>query len=281
MGSTFYRIQYKAMKQNLDAKKAVRKSDFKSFRWGVGSFDDLSENCDLCALEEEDWLDPNGTISRQWLRILDGQERKKPDIFLYNEIPAGVREAGPPQSRFIRFLFYTRVYDLDESRIVATLLGCMIRRIKQAYSNLNLKRIHPWTDIRLADECRARFARLRSASDIELKRPKDENGEGYSAELWAEFHRFMFHEWAPYPDRWTEPIATFGQECFRLPRPHALTFLILTERGQFLDCRLRFHISKIGFSFYRTGVLGVHPSLFPRLYPGGARDLVGSGFVLL
>lgn len=202
---------------------------------GFGSFDGLSENFDLCALEEEDWLDPNGTISRQWLRILDGQERNKPTIFL--EIPAGLREAGPSQSRFIRFLFYTRVYDLDESRIVATLLGCMIRRIKQAYSNLNLKRIHPWTDIRLQHISRRLticFVRLRSASDIELKRPKDENGEGYSAELWAEFHRFMFHEWAPYHDRWNEPIATFGQECFRLPRPHALTSLILTERGQFL-----------------------------------------------
>lgn len=56
----------------------------------------------------------------------------------------------------------------------------MIRRIKQAYSNLNPKGSHQWleTSIRLTHECRARFVRLRSASDIELKRPKDENWEG-------------------------------------------------------------------------------------------------------
>lgn len=254
----------------------------------------LSDNFDLFVLEERDWLDPNGKISRQWLRILDGQGgflntssgvRKKginkPTLFLSNEIPKDLREAGPYQSRFIRFLFYTCVDDLDESRIVATLLGCMIRRIKQAYSNLNPKGSHQLleTSIRLTHECRARFVRLRSASDIELKRPKDENREGYS----AEFHRFMFHEWAPYHDRWNEPIAIFGQECFRLPRPHDLASLILTERGQFLDCRLRFidmdgvlpvDLPNVGFSFYRTGVLGTRPNLFPRLYPNGASDLV-------
>lgn len=93
----------------------------------------LSDNFDLFVLEERDWLDPNGQISRQWLRILDGQGcflntssgvRKKvinkPTLFLSNEIPKDLREAGPYQSRFIRFLFYTCVDDLDESRIVAT-----------------------------------------------------------------------------------------------------------------------------------------------------------------
>lgn len=114
----------------------------------------------------------------------------------------------------------------------------MIRRIKQAYSNLNPKRSNQWTDIRLADECRARFVHLRTASYIELKREKDENGE--SADFWLSFHPFLFHEWAPYHDRWHKPIAVFEQECFRLRKPHALASLILTEHGQFLDSRLRF-----------------------------------------
>lgn len=61
----------------------------------------------------------------------------------------------------------------------------------------------------------------------------------------------------------SQPIAVFEQECFRLPQPHALASLILTEHGQFLDSRLRFIDTTGGipslytqfrfvFRFYRT-----------------------------
>lgn len=77
------------------------------------------------------------------LKVLDGQEcrldskygkiyNKKvnvPVIMVANKLTRRIREGGPMQERFIRIRFMTNIQEIKEERIIATLWGCIKRRI--------------------------------------------------------------------------------------------------------------------------------------------------------
>lgn len=77
------------------------------------------------------------------LKVLDGQEcrldakysqiftKKKniPIVIISNEIVPRARSYGAFQARFFRLKFVTRLFGLDESRLIATLKGCILRRL--------------------------------------------------------------------------------------------------------------------------------------------------------
>lgn len=86
------------------------------------------------------------TYANTLLKVLDGQvcrldskyqqtfrkHRKVPVIMIANELPGIMEKHGPFRARFIRLPFYTKIQNLEEGRIIATLLGCIDRRIQQS-----------------------------------------------------------------------------------------------------------------------------------------------------
>lgn len=79
------------------------------------------------------------------LKVLDGQEcrldskyrevfNKKinvPIIMVANNMPWKVKTPGPMRERFLRLRFHSQIDNLQEERIIATLWGCVFRRINQ------------------------------------------------------------------------------------------------------------------------------------------------------
>lgn len=79
------------------------------------------------------------------LKVLDGQEcrldskyrdlfhkqRNAPIIMIANRMPWNVKKPGPMQERFMRLRFTSNIPMLQEERIIATLWGCLYRRINQ------------------------------------------------------------------------------------------------------------------------------------------------------
>jgi hypothetical protein len=51
-------------------------------------------------------------------------------VMIANTLPQCVTKPGPFQARFMRMRFFSRIKKLDEARIIATLSGCMKRRIE-------------------------------------------------------------------------------------------------------------------------------------------------------
>lgn len=97
------------------------------------------------------------------LRILDGQEcrldskysrvftKKKnvPIVMIANEMPRSLLKEGPLKERFFRMCFRERILNLKEERVIATLWGCIQRRLQHFLSekempnkNINLAYNH-------------------------------------------------------------------------------------------------------------------------------------------
>ena len=80
------------------------------------------------------------------LKVLDGQEcrldskyskvfkkkRNVPIIMIANKLPQIMASHGPFRARFYRIRFSSNIEQLEEERIVATLYGCMVRRISKS-----------------------------------------------------------------------------------------------------------------------------------------------------
>ncbi|CAL9208288.1 unnamed protein product (mitochondrion) [Musa hybrid cultivar] len=79
------------------------------------------------------------------LRVLDGQKcrldskygklfmkkRNVTVITIMNSPPQSIRVNGPFQERFMRLMFGIRIPNLQKERFIATLYGCMLRRLRQ------------------------------------------------------------------------------------------------------------------------------------------------------
>lgn len=79
------------------------------------------------------------------LKVLDGQEcrldskyrelfnkqRNAPIIMIANHMPWNLKQSGPMQERFLRLRFMSNIPVLQEERVIATLWGCLYRRINQ------------------------------------------------------------------------------------------------------------------------------------------------------
>jgi len=108
-------------------------------------FDEYTSNEKRVSNGEVEYSEAASTYNRTILRILDGQEcrldakyseifRKTnniPIILIANEIPQQCKHYGPLQERLMRLRFYTRIENIDEERIIKTLMGCIRRRIYQ------------------------------------------------------------------------------------------------------------------------------------------------------
>ncbi|KAI9102311.1 hypothetical protein K1719_023513 [Acacia pycnantha] len=87
--------------------------------------------------------DSSISASNTLLKVFDGQEcrldakysrmfRKKrnvPIILVSNRIASMARHPGPFQARFMRFRFFTNLCNIEEARLIATLRGCILRRL--------------------------------------------------------------------------------------------------------------------------------------------------------
>lgn len=51
-----------------------------------------------------------------------------------NKLPSSTRYHGPLRARFIRVPFSSRITEIEEERLIATLWGCVQRRAIQAYA---------------------------------------------------------------------------------------------------------------------------------------------------
>lgn len=54
-----------------------------------------------------------------------------------NKLPQGMKGEGPFRERFIRLQFSTHIEDLEEERVIATLWGCVKRRLNQIEANVD------------------------------------------------------------------------------------------------------------------------------------------------
>jgi len=109
--------------------------------WVFDEFHEPGENTGMFGATEEGTAYAN-TI----LRILDGQEcrldskyarvftkrRNIPVVMIANKLPQAVKNDGPFKARFIRLRFHSKIRNLKEERVIATLWGCMQRRIAQS-----------------------------------------------------------------------------------------------------------------------------------------------------
>lgn len=109
--------------------------------WVFDEFHEPGENTGMFGATEEGTAYAN-TI----LRILDGQEcrldskyarvftkrRNIPVVMIANKLPQAVKNDGPFKARFFRLRFHSRIRNLKEERVIATLWGCMQRRIAQS-----------------------------------------------------------------------------------------------------------------------------------------------------
>ena len=57
-----------------------------------------------------------------------------PIIMIANKLPSSTRYHGPLRARFIRVPFSSRITEIEEERLIATLWGCVQRRAIQAYA---------------------------------------------------------------------------------------------------------------------------------------------------
>lgn len=119
-------------------------------------FDEYTSNEKRGVTGQVDYSEAASTYNRTILRILDGQEcrldakyseifRKTlniPIILIANEIPQQCQHYGPLQERLMRLRFYTRIQNLDEERIIKTLMGCIGRRIYQKMQWMEEQRRH-------------------------------------------------------------------------------------------------------------------------------------------
>lgn len=92
--------------------------------------------------------DTGTAFANTLLKVLDGQEcrldskyskifTKKchvPIVMIGNTLPKGIKTKGPLQERFIRLRFANVIEHLDESRLIATLWGCIKRRVERQLS---------------------------------------------------------------------------------------------------------------------------------------------------
>ena len=58
-----------------------------------------------------------------------------PIIMIANELPRGVCFKGALRERFMRLRFINVINELDEGRIIATLFGCIRRRLVNMQSS--------------------------------------------------------------------------------------------------------------------------------------------------
>jgi len=70
-------------------------------------------------------------LDAKYSRVLK-KKRNIPIVMIANKLPAAMKEHGPFRARFYRLLFKTNIDKLEEERIVATLWGCIQRRIMQS-----------------------------------------------------------------------------------------------------------------------------------------------------
>lgn len=109
--------------------------------WVFDEFHEPGENTGMYGANEEGTAYAN-TI----LRILDGQEcrldskyarvftkkRNVPIVMIANRLPHALKSDGPFKARFLRLRFHSNIRNLEEKRIIATLWGCMQRRIQES-----------------------------------------------------------------------------------------------------------------------------------------------------
>lgn len=60
------------------------------------------------------------------------KKKNVPNVMITNRLPYSAENHGPFRARFFRLLFSSNIPNLSEARIVATLWGCMMRRICQS-----------------------------------------------------------------------------------------------------------------------------------------------------
>ena len=108
--------------------------------WVFDEFHEPSEESRMFGATEE-----GTTYSNTILKVLDGQEcrldskygrvfkkrKNVPIVMIANKLPTGMRQEGPFRARFLRLRFSSNIKNLEEERIIATLWGCIQRRLSQ------------------------------------------------------------------------------------------------------------------------------------------------------
>lgn len=106
-------------------------------------FDEFHEPEDTTGYTYDRMSTDASAYANTLLKVLDGQEcrldskygkiyNKKvnvPVIMVANKLTRRIREKGPMQERFIRMRFITNIQEIQEERIIATLWGCIKRRV--------------------------------------------------------------------------------------------------------------------------------------------------------
>lgn len=113
---------------------------------GADDFYDLWVYDEFHQLDESSGFGPSessNSSTNTLLKVLDGQEcrldakysrvfrknKNVPIIIISNGIAPKARRYGPFQARFMRLKFVTSIPDLCEDRLIATLRGCILRRL--------------------------------------------------------------------------------------------------------------------------------------------------------
>lgn len=99
---------------------------------------DFAEVCDLGVWDEFQIREKaGGNIELQRGPPVEGTSSgNAPVLMISNKLPSSMGEHGPRRICYNRLRFSTRMGNLREERIIATLYGCMIRRSEQArFSN--------------------------------------------------------------------------------------------------------------------------------------------------
>lgn len=125
---------------------SARKNDFTGAHdfydlWTYDEFHEPTEESSLIGTTHE------GTIYANTLnKVLDGQEcrrhskyyrvftkrAKVPIVMIANKLPSVMSQHGPFRARFMRLRFLSQIQNLEEARVVATLRGCIERRMKKS-----------------------------------------------------------------------------------------------------------------------------------------------------
>jgi len=125
---------------------SARKNDFAGANdyYDLWVFDEFHEHTE----QDPYWGNTTGSTAEgtafvnNLLKVLDGQEcrldskysrifkKKKnvPIIMIANKLPYIMQHHGPFRARFMRVRFTTKIKDMKEERIIATLYGCILRR---------------------------------------------------------------------------------------------------------------------------------------------------------
>lgn len=134
----------------LHSLKKVMRIYFASSRFndftGADDFYDLWVYDEFHQLDASSGFSPSessNSSTNTLLKVLDGQEcrldakysrvlrknKNVPIIIISNEIAPKARRFGPFQARFMRLKFVTNIPVLCEARLIATLRGCILRRL--------------------------------------------------------------------------------------------------------------------------------------------------------